>query len=169
MALDRAGLEAKFKAIAGAYEIKGAAGTYFGLNDVKRELGIVQADKQYATRLMALTDPNAYYAERKKAFDFMSEEVEIAYQKSFADYVGSGLSNEEAKKHALKAAGTIRDTKMDIIEMNFPTGANSVGASSLARSVGSRVFSGELGGTKSAPPRRRAPAARGRKRQPPRR
>ena len=165
MALDRAGLEAKFKAIAGAYEVKGAAGAYFGLNDVKRELGITQADKQYATRLMALTDPNAYYAERKKAFDFMSEEVEIAYQKSFADYAASGLSNEEAKKHALKAAGTIRDAKMDVIEMNFPTSANSVGASSLARKVGADNFSGSLGG--KAPPRRRAPARR--KRQTPRR
>ncbi len=157
MALDAAGLEAKFKKIAGAYEVKGAAGAYFGLNDVKRELGITQADKQYATRLMSLTDPGTYYAERKRAFDLMSEEVELAYQKSFADYAGSGLSNEEAKKYALKAAGTIRDAKMDVIEMNYPSGANSVGASSLARQVGSRVFSGALGG--KPPPRRRAPAA----------
>ena len=167
MALDAAGLEAKFKKIAGAYEIKGGSDVYFGLSDVKRELGITQADKQYATRLLALTDPGAYYTERKKAFDLMSEEVEIAYQKSFADYAGSGLSNEDSKKHALKAAGTIRDAKMDVIEMNFPTGANSVGASSLARKVGSEKFSGSLGG--KAPPRRRAPAARGRKRQTPRR
>ena len=167
MSLDKAGLEAKFKAIAGAYEIKGGSDRYFGLSDVKRELGITQADKQYATRLMALTDPNAYYVERKKAFDLMSEEVELAYQKSFADYAGSGLSNEEAKAHALKAAGTIRDAKMDVIEMNFPTSANSVGASSLARKVGIKKFSGDLGG--KPPPRRRAPAARGRKRQTPRR
>ncbi len=106
-----------------------------------------------------MTDPSAYYTERKKAFDLMSEEVELAYQKSFADYAGSGLSNEEAKKHALKAAGTIRDTNMDIIEMNFPTSANSVGASSLARKVGSANFSGSLGGARPAP-RRRAPARR---------
>ena len=153
MALDAAGLEAKFKKIAGAYEIKGGSDVYFGLSDVKRELGITQADKQYATRLLALTDPGTYYAERKRAFDLMSEEVEIAYQKSFA--------NEEAKKHALKAAGTIRDAKMDVIEMNFPTGANSVGASSLARKVGSENFSGDLGGkARPAPPRRRAPARR---------
>ena len=90
----------------------------------------------------------------------MSAEVELAYQKSFADYAGSGLSNEEVKKHALKADGTIRDAKMDVIEMNFPTGANSVGASSLARIVGNEKFSGALGGTKSAPLRRRAPARR---------
>jgi hypothetical protein len=158
MALDKAGLEAKFKAIAGAYEIKGGSDVYFGLSDVKRELGITQADKQYATRLLALTDPGAYYTQRKRAFDLMSEEVEIAYQKSFVDYAGSGLSNEEAKKYALKAAGTIRDAKMDVIEMNYPTGANSVGASSLARKVGNEKFSGSLGG--KAPPRRRAPARR---------
>ena len=160
MALDKAGLEAKFKAIAGSYEIKGGSDVYFSLSDVKRELGITQADKQYATRLLALTDPAAYYNARKAAFDEMSSEVELAYQKSFADYAGSGLSNEEAKKHALKAAGTIRDAKMDVIEMNYPTGANSVGASSLARKVGAENFSGSLGGTKSAPPRRRAPARR---------
>ena len=108
MALDKAGLEAKFKAIAGSYEIKGGSDVYFSLSDVKRELGITQADKQYATRLLALTDPGAYYTERKKAFDLMSEEVELAYQKSFADYAGSGLSNEDAKAHALKAAGIVR-------------------------------------------------------------
>ena len=166
MALDAAGLEAKFKKIAGAYEIKGGSDVYFGLSDVKRELGITQADKQYATRLLALTDPGAYTA-LKAAFDLMSEEVELAYQKSFADYAGSGLSNEDAKAHALKAAGIVRDAKMDVIEMNYPTSANSVGASSLARKVGSEKFSGSLGG--KAPPRRRAPAARGRKRQTPRR
>ena len=159
MALDKAGLEAKFKALAGEYEIKGGSDVYFALSDVKRELGITQADRQYATRLMALTDPAKYYATRKAAFDAMSGEVELAYQKSFADYTGSGLSNEEAKKYALKAAGAIRDAKMDVIEMNFPSGANSVGASSLARTVGIKKFSGDLGGTKP-PPRRRAPARR---------
>ena len=159
MALDAAGLEAKFKKLAATYEIKGGSDVYFGLSDVKRELGIVQADKAYATRLMALTDPGAYYAARKKAFDSMTDEVELAYQKSFADYAGSGLSNEEAKKYALNAAGAIRDAKMDIIELNYPTSANSVGASSLARKVGSENFSGSLGGSKPAP-RRRAPARR---------
>ena len=89
MALDAAGLEAKFKKIAGAYEIKGGSDVYFGLSDVKRELGIVQADKAYVTRLLALTDPGAYYTARKAAFDTMSDEVELAYQKSFADYAGS--------------------------------------------------------------------------------
>ena len=158
--MDAAGLEAKFKKLAATYEIKGGSDADFGLSDVKRELGIVQADKAYATRLMALTDPGAYYAARKKAFDSMTDEVELAYQKSFADYAGSGLSNEEAKKYALNAAGAIRDAKMDIIELNYPTSANSVGASSLARKVGSENFSGSLGGTKSAPPRRRAPARR---------
>ena len=114
-----------------------------------------------------MTDPGAYYTQRKRAFDLMSEEVELAYQKSFAEYAGAGLSNEDAKAHALKAAGIVRDAKMDVIEMNYPTSANSVGASSLARKVGSEKFSGSLGG--KAPPRRRAPAARGRKRQTPRR
>ena len=113
MALDAKGLIAAFTALAGEYEVKGGgAGAYFSLSDVKRELGIVQADKQYATRLMALTDPAKYYGERKKAFDAMSGEVELAFQKSFAEYTGAGLSNEDAKAHALKAAGTIRDVKI---------------------------------------------------------
>ena len=145
-------------AIAGNYEIKGGSDAYFALSDVKRELGITQGDKAYATRLLALTDPVKYYGERKRAFDLMSEEVELAYQKSFAEYAGAGLSNEDAKAHALKAAGIVRDAKMDVIEMNYPTSANSVGASSLARKMGSEKFSGSLGG--NAPPRRRAPARR---------
>ena len=53
-----------------------------------------------------------------------------------------------AKKHALKAVGTIRDAKMDVIEMNFQ---NSVGASSLARTVGIKKFSGDLGGVGRRP------------------
>ncbi len=159
MALDPKGLVAAFTALAGEYEVKGAGATsYFGMSDIKRELGIVQADKQYATRLMALTDPARYYGERKKAFDSMSGEVELAFQKSFAEYTGAGLSNEDAKAHALRAAGTIRDAKMKVIELNYPSGANSVGASSLARKVGGENFSGALGG--KAPPRRRAPARR---------
>ena len=100
---------------------------------------------------MAITDPTKSSAERKKAFDTMSTEVELAYQKSFADFAGSGLSNEEAKKYASKAAGTIRDAKMDVIEMNNPSGTNRVGASSLARDIGSRVFRGKLGGARTAP------------------
>ena len=160
MALDAKGLEAKFKKIAGDYEVKGgAAGAYFSMSDVKRELGIVQADHQYANRLMALTDPAKYYAERKRAFDGMTDEIELAYQKSFAEYAEAGLSNEDSKAQALKSAAAIRDQKMKIIELNFPSGANAVGASSLARTVGSRVFSGSLGGSKPAP-RRRAPARR---------
>ena len=158
MALDKAGLVKAFTALADSYEVKGGSDVYFGLSDVKRELGIIQADKQYATRLLAITDPGKYYNERKKAFDVMSTEVELAYQKSFADYAGSGLSNEEAKKYALKAAGAIRDAKMDVIELNYPSGANSIGASSLARKAANDNFSGELGG--KAPPRRRAPARR---------
>ena len=168
MAMDLKGLEAKFKKIAGDYEVKGgAAGAYFSMSDVKRELGIVQADQQYANRLMALTDPAKYYAARKAAFDGMTDEIELAYQKAFAEYAEAGLSNEDAKAQALKSAAAIRDQKMKIIELNVPSGANAVGASSLARKVGTDKFSGSLGG--KAPPRRRAPAARGRKRQTPRR
>ena len=54
MAMDKAGLEAKFKKIAGAYEIKGGSDVYFGLSDIKRELGITQADKQYGDSLIGI-------------------------------------------------------------------------------------------------------------------
>ena len=43
MAMDKAGLEAKFKALVGEYEIKGGSDVYVALSDVKRELGITQA------------------------------------------------------------------------------------------------------------------------------
>ena len=53
---DAAGLVVTFTALADSYEVKSGA-EFFKLGDIKRELGIELQQKQYETRLLALTNP----------------------------------------------------------------------------------------------------------------
>ena len=153
MALDATGITAALKALEGSFEVKvGAA--FINTGDIKRELGITLEDQQYAARLEALTKPSDYYAKRKALIDIMTTEVQLAYQKSFGEYASSGLPNDVAQKYALEAARTAMASKMQLIELRFPSGANAVGAASLNRM-------NALPGTFPAPNSRpRAPARR---------
>ena len=133
MALDATGIIAALKALEGSFEVKvGAA--FINTGDIKRELGITLEDQQYQARLEALTKPSDNYARRKALIDIMTTEVQLAYQKSFGEYASSGLPNDVAQKYALEAARTAMASKMQLIELRFPSGANAVGAASMSRS-----------------------------------
>ena len=130
--INAAGIKTALAALEASYEVKVGA-EFLGMGDIKRELGITLEDQQYKSRLEALTKPDDYYAKRKALTDVMTTEVQLAYQKSFAEYADSGLPNEVAKQYALQAARTAMATKMQLIELRFPSGANAVGAASLSR------------------------------------
>ena len=146
---DAAGLVVAFTALADNYEVKAGA-EFFRLGDIERELGIELQQKQYETRLLALTKPGDYATARKAMVDQMTEEIGLVYQQAFAEYSASGLPFEVAKQYALKSAAAKRDEKMQLIELNFPSGANAIGSASLA--VNNRP--------KGLLPTRRAPARR---------
>ncbi len=132
MALDAAGIKGALAALEASYEVKAGAG-FLNTGDIRRELGIALEDNQYAARLLALTKPKDYYDERKKLTDQMTTEVQLAFQKSFAEYAESGLPNELAQQYAMQAARTAMTTKMQLIELRFPSGANAIGSAAMGR------------------------------------
>ena len=130
--MDTAGIKAAFTALKTTYEVT-TGKEFLGTGDIKRELGITLEDQQYAARLEALTKPADYYAKRKALTDQMSAEVQLAFQKSFAEYANSGLPNEVARQYAMQAARTAMTTKMQLIELRFPSGANAIGSAAMGR------------------------------------
>ena len=130
--MDAAGIKGALATLEASYEVKVGAG-FIKTGDIKRELGITLEDQQYAARLMALTKPADYYAERKKLTDQMTTEVQLTFQKSFAEYANSGLPNEVSRQYAMQAAQTSMAAKMQVIELRFPSGANAIGSAALGR------------------------------------
>ena len=130
--MDAAGIKGALAALEASYEVKVGAG-FLKTGDIKRELGITLEDQQYAARLQALTKPEDYYTERKKLTDLMATEVQLAFQKSFAEYANSGLPNEVARQYAMQAARTSMAAKMQLIELRFPSGANAIGSAAMGR------------------------------------
>jgi hypothetical protein len=116
----------------------------FGTSDIKRELGLTLSHTQYVNRLQALTDPTAYSDARTELLNGVTAEVEIAYQKAFARYSNAGLPSEQCKAKAVAAARDVRDREMELVELQFPAGANAVGAKSLVKRSKARHFPGSL-------------------------
>ena len=130
--MDATGIKAALATLEASYEVKVGAG-FIKTGDIKRELGITLEDQQYAARLEALTKPADYYAKRKALTDQMTMEVQLAYQKSFTEYAESGLPNEVARQYAMQTARTAMTTKMQLIELRFPSGANAIGSAAMGR------------------------------------
>ena len=146
--LDNKGIGAALTALSASYEVT-VGGEFLMTGDIKRELGITLEDKQYSARLQALTKPEDYYKARKVLIDEMTQEVQLAYQKSFGSYTSSGLPNEVARQYALQAARTAMAAKMQLIELRYPSGANAIGTAAMGRD-------NVLKGAVPAPARRRA-------------
>ena len=139
-ALDATGLATLLAA--NAADFIAADATQFGTSDIKRELGLTLSQTQYANRLQALTDPAAYSAARTALLDQVTAEVEIAYQKAFARYSNAGLPSEKCRAKAIAAARDVWDREMELVELQFPAGANAVGAKSLVTKTKARNFPG---------------------------
>ena len=138
--LNDAGLKALLSANSASFIA--ADPTQFGTSDIKRKLGLTLSQTQYANRLQALTDPGAYSAARTTLLDQVTAEVEIAYQKAFARYSNAGLPSEKCRAKAIAAARDVRDREMELVELQFPAGANAVGAKSLVKKSKAQYFPG---------------------------
>ena len=130
--MDTKGITGALTALIGSYEVT-TGKEFLGTGDIKRELGITLEDNQYQARLEALTKPGDYYARRKVLTDQMTGEVQLAFQKSFAEYANSGLPNDVSHQYAMQAARTAMAAKMQLIELRFPSGANAIGSAAMGR------------------------------------
>ena len=62
-----------------------------------RELGLELEQRQYNTRLLALTKPAEYATARQSEFDKLTSAVEKAYTSSYDGFTDAGMPHEMAK------------------------------------------------------------------------
>ena len=125
--------------------------------DPIRELGLDLEQRQYNTRLEAFSDPRAYAAKRQSAFDEMVVHIRKSYEDAFSGFIEAGMPTEMAKNAALAAAANEKAVRRQVIETQFPTGANFIGDMASIKAGGGSVMN-FAGGAQT--PARRAPARR---------
>ena len=138
-------------------EVKSAMGAVqagFGIS-ASQQLGITFAQNQYDKRVVALTDPGAYATERKRAYGRLAKAVDKSYAEALEKYAETGMAPDVAKSFAMRAADNERQIQQQILEVEYPSGANAI---ELSRSVAVANSANYPGGMPSAP--RRAPARR---------
>ena len=125
--------------------------------DPIRELGLELEQNQYNTRLEALSNPRAYAAKRQTAFDEMVGHIKQSYEDAFKGFIKAGVPTEAAKNAALMAANNEKLVRRQVIETQFPSGANFIGDMASIKDAGGSVMN-FAGGAQA--PARRAPARR---------
>ena len=125
--------------------------------DPIRELGLDLEQRQYSTRLEALSNPAAYAKKRQDAFDAMVVHIRKSYEDAFSGFLEAGMPTEAAKTAALQAANNEKLVRRQVIETQFPTGANFIGDMANIKACGASVMN-FAGGAQA--PARRAPARR---------
>ena len=131
--------------------------------DVSRELGLELEETMYANRLLALTNPGQYHAERETKFTDLKKAATNAYKSTLANLLASGLPTENAKALAMRAAASVRDIERQVIDFQFPAAANIVGDAAMVRNA--NPYGGLIPPNLMSKPRsaRRAPARRRRR------
>ncbi len=132
-----------------------AALSVFEMVDPIRELGLDLEQKQYQTRLDALSNPVAYARKRQTTFDEMVGHIRTSYQDAFAGFLKAGMPTDMAKNAALSAANNEKLVRRQVIESQFPTGANFIGDMANIKVNGGSAMN-FAGGAQA--PARRAPA-----------
>ena len=136
----------------------------YSVNPV-RELGLELEQRQYNTRLLALTKPAEYATARQSEFVKLTDAVEQAYKSSYDGFTDAGMPHDMAKSYALAAANAEKQVRRQVLETLFPSGANLIGDAAMVRSMTGSIAN--LEGTGGQAPRRRRAAPR--KRAAPRR
>ena len=152
-----------FKGMVSTHSYASSSGGY-AVNAV-RELGLELEQRQYNTRLLALTKPAEYATARQSEFDKLTSAVEKAYTSSYDGFTDAGMPHEMAKNYALAAANAEKQVRRQVLETLYPSGANLIGDAAMVRSMTGSIAN--LAGTGGQAPRRRRAAPR--KRAAPRR
>ena len=148
-----------------AEEVKnavGAAQAGFGVS-ASQTLGITFAQNQYDQRVKALTDPGTYAAERKRAYGKLAKAVDKSYADALEKYVATGMATEVAKSFAMRAADNERQIQQQILEVEYPSGANAIELSRSVAVANSTNYPGGMPAPRRAPARRRRAAPRKRR------
>ena len=122
----------------------------FKMVDPIRELGLDLEQKQYQTRLDALSNPVAYARKRQTAFDEMVGHIRTSYQDAFTGFLKAGMPTDMAKNTALQAANNEKLVCRQVIESQFPTGANFIGDMANIKANGDSVMN-FAGGAQAQP------------------
>ena len=86
----------------------------------------MSASQQYDKRLQALTKPEAYAKERKNAYEKMTEEVDNSFNAALNKYISVGMPADLARQYALQAAANEGQIQQQLMEIEFPSGANLI-------------------------------------------
>ena len=137
----------------------------FGMS-ASQQLGLSFKQNQYDKRLQALTKPEAYARERKTAYEKMTEEVDSSFNAALSKYISVGMPADLARQYALQAAANEGQIQQQLMEIEFPSGANLIEEDRTVSKANMKQYIGA-----PAPARRRAPrrAAPRKKRAAPRR
>ena len=140
----------------------GASQQGFGVS-ASQQLGITFAQNQYDQRVKALTDPGTYAAERKRAYGKLAKAVDKSYADALEKYVATGMATDVAKSFAMRAADNERQIQQQILEVEYPSGANAIELSRSVAVANSTNYPGGMPAPRRAPARRRRAAPRKRR------
>ena len=140
----------------------GAAQAGFGVS-ASQTLGITFAQNQYDQRVKALTDPGTYAADRKRAYGKLAKAVDKSYADALEKYSATGMAIDVAKSFAMQAADNERQIQQQILEVEYPSGANAIELSRSVAVANSTNYPGGMPAPRRAPARRRRAAPRKRR------
>lgn len=124
-----------FKPTAGA---QGAISYTLDKDELARELGIARQEKQFETRIQAITDPGQYKTDRATAIDAAKDAIATAFEKAHQQYVAAGFSHKEASDLALAAAENEKKVQFHILNLRFPDFTNELAVTSVAKNATGR-------------------------------
>ena len=124
----------------------------FGMS-ASQQLGLSFKQNQYERRLQALTKPIDYATDRKAAFDKMRHSVDDSFNVALSKYINVGMPTNLARQYAMQAAANEGQIQQQLMEVEFPSGANVIEENRTISSANETNF----GGTPTRARRRAAP------------
>jgi FAD synthase len=98
------------------------AGSLKAVTDVLGRETKIEKDIVHLTKLSeALTDPSAYLTKKKTALEKILKDLAPTYYMEVGEYVRKGLSYKEAEKKGLELINFMKEKKLEIHELDYPT------------------------------------------------
>ena len=94
--------------------------------DVWRDVGGYREQDQFNMRLLALTKPDEYAALKAGAIEGVKKATENSYSVALKQHLAAGVSMDDAKSAAKKAALATKELQMKAMKMRFPDADSQV-------------------------------------------
>ena len=131
----------------------------FGMS-ASQQLGLSFKQNQYEKRLQALTKPADYATDRKASYDKMVEEVDSSFNAALGKYISVGTPADLARQYALRAASNEGQIQQQLMEIEFPSGANLIEETRAVSKANMKQYIGAPAPARRRAPRRAAPRKR---------